>query len=271
MAEEAPKVQNKGLLLVAVALGAVVVIIYNLHITAVRNEGKGEVVRLLRLTTAKNINDPLEDKDLEEVPIQKSDAERLGNVVPLGSKGFVLNRRVRENLTQGQWLLWGHLEGTEMSGILKNSPKGTIVITLEVSQKNAPGPILEPGGKVILGGYLSVAGKPPRYFRIIQGVKVIATGSNTLPQPGDPVGLRERGNSRSYRTIAVEMDQRVVPQWMNIQSRLGEVMIEVVPPNTTISESVAGKINPEEPELVKMADSAVVGRPESGGFRPSTP
>ena len=48
-------------------------------------------------------------------------------------------------------------------------------------------------------------------------------------------------------------------------------MIEVVPPSTTIPENIAGKINPDEPELVKLAESAIVGRPESGSFRPAAP
>ena len=260
MAEEAPKVQNKGLLLVAVALGAVVVVIYNFHITAVRNEGKGQSIRLLRLTTSKNPGDELKEKDLEAVPIQVSDAKRLGNIVEADSTGFTMGRTVRQKLNQGQWLLWEHLEGTPSSSVLTQVPKGKIVLTMEVSQKFSPGPMLEPGGRVHICGTLSLPGKGPKHYRIMENVKVLATGTNLIPQAGDPTVPRDRTVIRSYRTIAIMIDEKASLQLMNIMSRLPEVIVEVVSPKSVPSLDInaAEKINPE---LTSLAETAVTGRP----------
>ena len=269
MAEEAPKVQNKGLLLVAVALGAVVVVIYNFHINAVRNEGKGQSIRLLRLTTSKEIGKELEEKDLEEVPIQLSDAKRLGNIVEASSKGFVLKRTIRQTLSQGQWLLWEHLEGTPSSSVLTAVPKEKVVLTMEVSPKYSPGPMLEPGGRVHICGTLSLAGKPPKYYRIMENVKVLATGTNLLPQAGDPTVPRDRTVIRSYRTIAIMIDQKASLQLMNILSRLPEVVVEVVSPKAVPpGDSAAEKINPE---LSSLAETAVTGRPGMVEFQSLPP
>lgn len=269
MAEEAPKVQNKGLLLVAVALGAVVVVIYNFHINAVRTEGKGQSIRLLRLTTSKNPGEELKEKDLEEVPIQVSDAKRLGNIVEAASKSFALGRSVRQTLNQGQWLLWEHMEGTPSSSILTSVPPGKIVLTMEVSQKFSPGPMLEPGGRVHICGTLSVAGKGPKYYRIMENVKVLATGTNLIPQAGDPTLPRERSVIRSYRTIAIQIDQKVSLQLMNILSRLPEVVVEVVSAKSIApSEDAAEKINPE---LSSLAETAIMGRPGMVEFQSLPP
>ena len=48
--QAAPAVANKTLLYVALALGAVVAVIYNVHIAQVRRAAQGSSVRLVRVT-----------------------------------------------------------------------------------------------------------------------------------------------------------------------------------------------------------------------------
>ena len=47
MAEQAPAIQSKRLLAVAVILGLVVVVIYNVHVDRVRKAGRGRMIELL--------------------------------------------------------------------------------------------------------------------------------------------------------------------------------------------------------------------------------
>ena len=270
MAEETPKVQNKGLLLVAVALGIIVAVIYNAHITAVRNEGKGQVVRLLQMTTAKNAGEVIEEKDVTSVPIEKSNAERLGQVVTEDQKGFVINRRIADSVQQGQWLLWSHLTGHER--VTFEPTKGHVMQSFEINPK-CSSPLLQPGNYVNILGRLSLAGKPPRYYRIIQGVRVLATGSNIIEQPTDDPRDRARMSSRAYRGITIEIDPNVNLQLKNIFSRLPEIDIEVVPNEMVLKmgPGVVGKINPQEPDLLKLAETAVAGPTRSLAPEAPTP
>ena len=48
MAEQSPEVRNKGMLLVAFVLAALVVVIYNVQISRAREEARGETIILLR-------------------------------------------------------------------------------------------------------------------------------------------------------------------------------------------------------------------------------
>jgi len=270
MADETPKVQNKGLLLVALALGVIVVVIYNVHINAVRNEGKGQVVRLLQLTTAKNAGEVLEEKDLTSVPIEKSNADKLGNVVPESEKRFAVGRTMNEQVQQGQYLLWGHIESSTRSEIFKSVTPGNIIQVFEINPKSSPGPLLQPGGYVNILGKLSLGGKAPRYYRIMQGVRVLATGANLPAMETDNPNERARNISRSYRTIAIEIDPKVGLQLKNIQSRLPENDIEVLPKPPT-EKGYSPKINPQEPELLKLAESAVAGTAHGSGPESGTP
>ena len=48
MAEQAPAIQSKRLLVVALILAGVVVFIYNVHVNQVRKAGRGKMIQLLK-------------------------------------------------------------------------------------------------------------------------------------------------------------------------------------------------------------------------------
>ena len=65
MAEETQGVQNKGLLLIALILGLVVAVVYNLHIAQVKRAQRGTMVHLLRYRRAMEAGDVVKADDVD--------------------------------------------------------------------------------------------------------------------------------------------------------------------------------------------------------------
>jgi hypothetical protein len=265
MAEEAPGIRNKGMLLIALALGAIVVVVYNVHVNRIREEGRGRTVKLLRFTHDRNADEVIRQTDLEAVPVDKGTQDSLGSVIPADDISFAVGQKLNQGVLVGQWLRYGHIGQTDPTQPSALIHKGMVGRPVPLDPQLVPGDILRVGDRVNLLGSLSMGGKPQSIYRIVAGVRVRAIGGRG---PRDTEGPARPGapdaGMRAYRSITVEVAPDVSLQLATILSYVqGGLTVELLNPAETISERREGKINPDEPELLKLAAG-----PARGGTPP---
>jgi hypothetical protein len=107
--EERGGIQNVWLLFIALGLGLVVVFIYNVHIYKVRQEQRGQSIRLLSVTRDMERGDKVGPDDLVVKTVPKQYEGTLGNVVPEGDLKFAIGTVVNDTIGKGQWLMWTHI------------------------------------------------------------------------------------------------------------------------------------------------------------------
>jgi len=252
-AEEVPQFRNKGLLLVAVILGGVVVIIYHVHINRVRASLEGKRIMLLKYTRSMTAGEKIDRKDLIEESIRRDDAMALGNVMESENQSFAVGRRLRLGVNQGEWVQWNHVTGRPQ-GMAKEIGEGMVGIVLQLDARTSPGPLCRPGDRVNILGRLQISpDQPPRIFRIIQNVEVLSTGAETIIGETMEVDRRTPG---SYRSVAIEVTKEVSKQLYTLfYMAQGSLWLEVLPPNAPFDPKKHGIINPEEPVLQQLLQS----------------
>lgn len=247
MADESPGIQNKGMLIVAVVLGLLVVLIYNWQIQRVRAESRGEMVKLLRFVRDKKPGDEIDAaKDLIVQEVSKKLAAGLGDVAivergetPKKYDRFPVNQRV----LKGRFLLNSYLtyEASRSPSVRISDDDH---IAMAVPLREAPGDILRPGDRVNLVALVSLDGQPAKPERIIEDVKVLAVGGKSLRETpfSDSSYAREQGIT-TYRTITIEVSPEASLQLETIlTSTSGGVRVEVLSPKARPSPR-AGKVN----------------------------
>lgn len=244
MAEESPEVRNKGMLLVAFILAALVVVIYNVQISRAREEARGEMIIVLRFTRNIKRGELLDvEKDLVVEKWHKNFQSGLGSVVVLnteeeksGVDGAYVNRKVNK----GELLMWAYIFREPKERQSENIRKRHVAYTLEV--ETVPGELLSVGDKVNLVGRISLRGGSLKSYRIIAGVTVLAVGGQGVrqtPLSGRRTRISEKGQ-RSYRSITIEIrpDESLILH--NVLSNVvGGVTVELLNPDETTSKSPA--------------------------------
>ena len=210
-------------------------------------------VGLLRLTVAKDVGQTIQEGDLEVVWVSQDIAEAMGGVIMQDCKGFVVGRPVQERVPQGQWLMWRHVAEEEPSPLRPSKGRVAMPVRIDVG-----GPLLKPGERVNLVAMITMKGKPPRYYRVIQGVKVLGVAGGSPEPAARPADAKEPGD------ILLEIDKDVALELSNVLSHAKAVNVEVLPPLSRPGEDVPGKINPELRELAQAAAS----RPARAGGMP---
>jgi len=260
VAEETPGVRNKGLLLVAGLLGLVVVLIYNVHIDRVRQEGKGNLVQMLRYKADMDAGDEIEADDIELVPVEKGLTKPLGDVVTSANRKFLIGRKVNTSVNSGSWILWSHV--TEASaGPPEVVPPGYRTVAVEVDPRNTPGNLLAVGSRVDLVATLSLEGKPPSNYLVMEYVRVISVGG--FGRPGEWATDKERNKylrgQSSYRTINIMVKKDMVLELENVLShRLRPVGLVLRNQHDTDAQNPE-RINPILAPLTKKAFVAKYG------------
>ena len=155
MAEKTQGIQNKWLLLIAVVLAVVVVIIYNAHIRAVRNELVGEKVSLVKVTRDFKPGEKLTVRYVEKEQIPRSSEKAFGDVLRwkdldiLRDKG---GRLLNKPINKGQLLLWDHLLDFRRTRPSNTLREGMVAIPIEFDSDQSLGDILSVGDTVNLKG-----------------------------------------------------------------------------------------------------------------------
>jgi hypothetical protein len=178
--EQTPGVQNKKLLIIALVLAAIVVVIYNVHVAAVRRMATGDLVPALKFKRNMDAGQKIKDGDLEEVTISNQFAEGLGSLVKKADFPQIYDKKtLNQKVAKDQWVLWDYvLEGTRGNSITKDITRGMRGIPIELDQN--PGIWIVPGDKVTIMGMLSAKLGPLQAYRIITGVQVLRVQGKSI-------------------------------------------------------------------------------------------
>ena len=242
MAENSPEVRNKGMLLVAFVLAALVVVIYNVQISRAREEARGETVLVLRLSRNIKRGEQLDiKKDVVVQEVRRDFQAGLGSVVVLnneGEKSSVDGAYVNRKVNKGEWLMWAHISHEAQERPSRIVSKRHLAYTLEVGA--VPGELLSIGDKVNLVGKILLKGKSLKSYRIIAGVTVLAVGGQGIrktPLSGKRTRIAPKGQ-RSYRSITIDIRPDVSLILNNVLSNVvGGVTVELLNPDETTGKS----------------------------------
>ena len=262
MAEEAPAVQNKKLLLVSILLAILVVIIYNVHVHQIIKGQTGQLMRLCKAARDLRRGDKITRQDIiiEEVPSQYTQA--LGKVVQAKDIDFLMGQKegLNKDVAQGAWFQWSDLTGASEENKLKEMRKGMVGLAVQINPAESPGEILRPGHRVNLVGRLEVGNRPLQAYRILEAIRVLAVaGIGAQEDVGrrGPGAVMQRG-PRSYRSLTIEVHSSVSPALKNVLSYVqGDIWLEVCHPDARPEGSKPySEINPELASLAKQTKVA---------------
>ncbi len=254
MAEVAPDIQNKKLLVIAIVLALVVVVVYNLHVTSIRKSAVGEMVDLLVLTRDMQAGEQISAKDIKKIPMGQQVVKRLASYVTADEYNYVIGGAlVNQPVVKEQILMAYHITPGALEGH-KFSP-GKVQVALKLDPTLALGQILRVGNFVNVLATLSVDGGPPEAKRIIEGVRVVAIGGVGRQE----IAAHRRSSSsktegmRSFRSITIEVDKDQSLKLANVIShaRNGQVWLELR--GRPEASEVTGKVNEDLDLLAKEA------------------
>jgi hypothetical protein len=256
--EERSGVQNVWLLLIALGLGLIVVVIYNVHIYRVRQEGRGQTIRLLRVTRDLEPGDKIGVDDVVVKPVAKQYQSSLGSVVDAENLDFAIGSTVNTAVGKDQWLQWGHITDTGTKSDNEISP-GNVGLGVPLDSRMVPGDILRPNARVHIVGLLPVGGSL-KTFRIIEGVRVVAVaGAGLQPAKTMDRAARAEKGPRSYRSISIEVAQDVSLEFANVLTHVsGSCWVELVSSRERNSKNW-GRINPLLKELAAQPSRPLKG------------
>ncbi|MGB2821822.1 MAG: RcpC/CpaB family pilus assembly protein [Phycisphaerae bacterium] len=258
--EERSGVQNVWLLLIALGLGVIVVVIYNVHIYRVRQEGRGQTIRLIRVTRDMEPGDKIAAEDLVVKLVPKQYESSLGNVVDADNLDFAIGNTVNQGIEKDQWLLWGHITNVDKSRPANVISRGNVAVTVPLESSMVPGDILRHNDRVNIVGHLP-SGEAVKTYRIMEGVRVLAIGGQGLEPARSISGPPKRqAGMRSYRNITIEVSPTVSIELANVLTHVaGRCWVELLSSNES-KKPTYGRINPQLKDL-----AAVPGRPTRGG------
>ncbi len=257
MAEQAPAIQSKRLLVVALILAGVVVLIYNVHVNQVRKAGRGEMVQLLKFRRDMDSGEVITKKDIRVMEVDRLVSVGLGKVVPNRDLDFLVGRVLKESARKDDWVKYGHVTRVGKSGPAGKLEEGMVAVSLELDPRNALGDILRVYDRVNIRAKLSVNRKQLETFRVISGVRVMAVGGRGESGDAMATGARARmGRApRSYRSITIEIREEESLRLANVLShRAGSITIELCRFGLEARPG-DGKINPKLESLTKYAST----------------
>jgi Flp pilus assembly protein CpaB len=243
--EERGGIQNVWLLFIALGLGLVVVVIYNVHIYKVRQEGRGQSIRLLSVTRDMERGDKIGPDDLVVKVVPKLYENTLGNVVPEDNQKYAVGRVMNETINKGQWLMWSHITEVDIFKPAYSIGPGNVALGVSLDARSGvPGDILRPNDLVNIVGVLQVQGSAMKNMRIIEGVRVLAIGGQGLTETKGERTAKAAPPARSYRNITVELPKDISLEFKNVLTHVsGDCSIELLSSRVTKSPTF-GRINP---------------------------
>lgn len=256
MAQENTGVQNKGMLLIALAVAAMVVVIYNWQISHIREESKGKTIRVLTFNRDMKSGEDLRGPEhLTVQEVSKQFEGPLGDVYILepGTDLKSIVGKLGMNAQKDEYFRLSQLEayaGERVSRI----PAGMVEVTVPIDSQEAPGDMLRVGDHVNIVGKLSLNNGPLRSYRILDGIEVLGIGGRGIRDTAGRGPSVDEGMT-SYRSIQVALPPDVSLQLSNILTHVaGGVRLELLPPTK-------GRI--EKPSIKPPLDAvdAVAKRP----------
>jgi len=253
-------VQNRKLLLVALVLGAVVVILFNIQVRSARKSGEGETIELAGFDRRMTRGEKIKTGDLKLILFPERFRGGLPNVLEWENRSLALGKRLIRPVQENEFVRFDHIEVDESSLPSNNITPGMTAYVVPMDRRRAPGNILVPNSHVNLVGMFTINGKTEARV-ILQEVRVLGVGG---VGPAESMGLapsRSRGNlpRRSYDSIVIEVSPKVALQLDNLRTHaLGDFWVQVL--NTTQISSEPSPISPALESLYREARGGGVER-----------
>ena len=183
MAEEQQGVRNMGLLVAALALGVVVVIVFNVFIERARRIARGEMVEVLYYKADMQLGDEIEANDMSTREIERATFDNIGGLALKEDDASFLNQLVTQPIRRGQFVSWAHIGGGTGSHPADNVTKGLRGHGVMIDSTTSPGTLLRVGDRVDLIGIFEVEPGNPKAYTVLRNVKVLTIGGQG---PTDP-------------------------------------------------------------------------------------
>jgi hypothetical protein len=249
---------NTKVLGLALGLAAIVVVLYNVHVSRIRNENTRDSVELLRYKIDRSAGDKITDKDdIEVAAVPRVAAVGLKSVVSsearlrLDDVGRTLGRSVQA----GQWIQWDDFAGSSAQRPADQiqEPNGQLV-TLPLDPRLIPGKMLRAGDRVDIWGAFQNDRGELQTFCIISGLRVYGIGGQSLSETASGKRTDAEGVA-SYRDIQVVIRKDVVDKVYNVLSNARGQMVWVTIRNP--KDPPGGSDGQVNPLLNKFAQTAV--------------
>jgi Flp pilus assembly protein CpaB len=262
MVDQTPTVQNRGPLIIALVLAALVAIAFNVFVEAVRNE-KSEMVRVLQYTGTLRAGQEVTADDVEIMEVAAETFKTIGDLVRADeAKVLIFNKQLVRSVHSGKVVSLKDV-GAEM-GEANDAAinEGMAAVSIEIGRDASPGQILTPEGRINLIAPFSIGGTT-KYYPIIENVRVLGVGGSARSMSSDAV----QRDPTNYRTVTVELEPVVCRQLLTVLSHArGPIMVEVV--NRTEQDvSRGGKITRD---LVNAGFTEKMGNASTRGTREVT-
>lgn len=249
--EETPIAQNWRLLIVAFALGLVVMVVYNLHIKQVRNASKGETVQLVKSTQDVEPGKPLSRDAAAPVDVPKDLVRVLGDpILYKDLAAHVDTQKVQVKIREGTLVRLTNLQGYDTEESLIG--KGLVSVTLPVDTNRTPGSVLSGRAGIwvnVVANMTNVRSGEQVPIRLLRSARVIGIGEKAVEEPGALDTTRGRPSLSGYRKVTIELDEKMADTMYELIGKaVGPVWLEMLRPGEN-RESAA--FTDEAKKLVK--------------------
>jgi Flp pilus assembly protein CpaB len=258
MAEQTSGVENKKLLLVALALGLLMVLIYNVHVTQVKLAGKGKEVILLKADHDLKEGSKITPKNIKKEVISASLVGGMTGLIVLETDKDLdryTSEVLNQNVEKDSYLMYQHIQKDQGRLPSARIRPDMVACPLVTDPALAPGEILRPGDHVNILGEFQFSGQRRKYYRIIKAVRVHTVGGRSagaLTSTGE-TSFGPQG-ATSYRTITVEVTPDVALKLADVTRGI-TVRIEVISSDPRATE-LSGDVPRIDPEFEQLAKSS---------------
>ena len=227
-------VWNKKLLLISLLLGVVAVGLFYFYDSIQEKRIRGEIIEVLRWRQNMKAGDRIDSRSVEVLPISAGSAS-LDGVARKGDLAtVVVNGTLVKNVEKNHFVFYteilGHRGGRPSQKIAKRSR----AVTLSVDPKYSVGALLSQGDRVDVLGVLSIGGKPPKTYTLIENLKVLGIGGRSKSPDEDFEADWKPTGVRVYRTVSVEVTPQVGEQLADLLARVrGRILLLVRNPEDT--------------------------------------
>lgn len=166
-------IANTKLLVVALVLGVLATVLFNVQIYRARMAGKGDTEWVLQYAVDRQASDAISTGDLKEVEIDTKFAKGLGNYVSQKDRKSVAGQRLSQSVLKGQWVLWHHITASS-----ENNPSAKIrremrKYSFAVDPDHSPMEKLAEGDRVDVYGMFSINKADQKAYLIVEDLKVM--------------------------------------------------------------------------------------------------
>ncbi|MEI7834947.1 MAG: hypothetical protein WCK05_00875 [Planctomycetota bacterium] len=229
--EQTPIAQNWRLLIVAFALGLVVMVVYNLHIKQVRNAGKGDLVQLMKSSQDIEPGKPLPRGAVVSVGVPKDIFPVLGDVILYKDRdAYVDAQKVQVKIREGTLVRLTNIKGfdTEASPI----GHGLVSCTLPVDTNRTPGGVLSGRAGIwvnVVANMISVRAGEQVPVRLLRSARIIGIGEKLVEEPGGVDTTSGRPSLSGYRKVTIELDEKMADMMYELMGKaVGPVWLEMI-------------------------------------------